>query len=727
MDTEQAWWARSSILKTGRHLDLVAQSLAGLDSQQAWDMRDDLERAGTGKAAIAEGLIGVEDSQAWMEREDLENDGSRNHFIMVAMVLKNQKLRHEKSWSSEAEESLMDGVQQELLDELNLIHRPTLDGIKSYFWTRQDSLGLEKSPTRAMAARLSQAIQDVPEAFLKTIAAKRDRNPEMLAQRLFEKIYPDTVKPKNIGLTTRIASFFGFGERPSLPGIDSVLTSEATTTLEGAGESLDKDTRTAVEFRNQVPGLLAQNVYGSYDKQSGTWHAAEFPLADTLGEPTRQTTGTITGVKNVLYARLPKPLSAKVLPERVKGVMTNGTEVPLEVRTDHLGLAMVVNDKGADKILYSIEYETAPLPMRDLSAKEYSGFAKRFESSHGKIMREALPDLPEEIIGHIQTTEFKSLTPKEQVEDIENFVREVGYYDTNNQETLAAKQGKKLEDKFFLAEARILELRANGTPGLENKKIAGVCADYASITSALLRKAGFLSGVVTGLNAEGKEAKMRDAHATAYVVWPTQSNENHIVIVDGTPASSLPEFAFATGPTIAEREHTAQVEATEAVAKAKTELAQITEILNTKDDQAIKKLSNGKLERALNTILHHEVTDLHTDVLKEMLNVYWYGGLNKMEGIQSDLELRKTMEDVLDARRVALAGRGKTTGGAGTELFEAVQDFIRKYKKAEGVKDSGPALDTLDRIGGIAIQALQPTEQQALDVIITYLRAKKVG
>ena len=109
-----------------------------------------------------------------------------------------------------------------------------------------------------------------------------------------------------------------------------------------------------------------------------------------------------------------------------------------------------------------------------------------------------------------------------------------------------------------------------------------------------------------------------------------------------------------------------------------------------------------------------------------MLNVYWYGGLKRMEGIQSDLELRKTMEAILDTRRLARQ-RITTKTEAGTELFEAMQDFIRKYKKSEGISDSNQALDALEHIGDIAKDSLQPTERQALDVIVTYLRAKKVG
>jgi hypothetical protein len=773
VNSENTWTGREVSIVLGVSNRARLASVTGLDDERAWKLRRDGQN-NKNYVAVAESLMGLYSGSAINTRLELVNvaqklEPQKRKELLNSLALSMSGFRdHPRHKSTDFQDYFLTRLRKEgvdeailvrgknekplaaykrllreshekhigfenleigvLLDNLNLIHHPTLAGINHYLAYYSSEKEENKLSPKALK-RLSQTIQDAPQAFLKTIAAKRDRNPEMLAQILFEKIYPDTVKAKKeVGLTTQIASFFGFKERPTLPDHESFLAPRGTDSLDGGGETINKDLRKVVEFRNEVPGLLVDSIYGGYNKESGMWQTAEFPLADTLGDPTRQTTGKIEGVKKLTLVRLPKPLSAKVVTERVKGVLPNGTEVPLEVRTDHLGMATVVNDKGADQILYSIEYDIAPTPMRDVSAKEYQNYLKRFETAHGKTLREQLPDLPEDVVSHIQTPEFRAFTPKEQVIEIERYVRAIGYYDTKNEETVPAKQGKTLGDKFFLAEMRAEELRSNGQPGLEGKRFAGVCADYAGITCALLRKAGFPSGVVGGLIIEGKQALMRDSHFTSYVVWPTQAQENQIVIVDGTPSSVQPEFAYAAGPTIEEREQTAHKEAEQAVNQAKTELKEISEVLKSKDAQAIKKLSNGKLERALNTILHHEVTDSHTDILKEMLNVYWYGGLKRMEGIQSDLELRKTMEAILDTRRLT-RGKEMTTKKteAGTELFEAMQDFIRKYKKSEGTGDSNQALDALEHIGDIAKASLQPTERQALDVIVTYLRAKKVG
>ena len=223
----------------------------------------------------------------------------------------------------------------------------------------------------------------------------------------------------------------------------------------------------------------------------------------------------------------------------------------------------------------------------------------------------------------------------------------------------------------------------------------------------------------SSVSNRGKQALMRDSHPPLTSCGRRKPRKTKSS--SWTAPSSAAEFATRR-PTI-EREQDAHKEAEQAVEKAKAELERSAKS-KIQDTQAIKKLSNGKLN-ALNTIPPRG-HGLHTDILKEMLNVYWYGGLKRMEGIQSDLELRKTMEAILDTRRLARQ-RITTKTEAGTELFEAMQDFIRKYKKSEGISDSNQALDALEHIGDIAKDSLQPTERQALDVIVTYLRAKKVG
>ncbi len=53
---------------------------------------------------------------------------------------------------------------------------------------------------------------------------------------------------------------------------------------------------------------------------------------------------------------------------------------------------------------------------------------------------------------------------------------------------------------------------------LQNKMYTGVCADFAVLAAAILRRAGFVSGVLSGFRPDGKSAKVSNAHGTAFVV-----------------------------------------------------------------------------------------------------------------------------------------------------------------------------------------------------------------
>ncbi|HBB03665.1 TPA: hypothetical protein DCZ39_02035 [Patescibacteria group bacterium] len=91
---------------------------------------------------------------------------------------------------------------------------------------------------------------------------------------------------------------------------------------------------------------------------------------------------------------------------------------------------------------------------------------------------------------------IKNDAPKQQLIKIEQYVRTHSYYDMKNKEVVALKNGKSINEKMYICKQRIDELKDKNSEldvQLEDKKRAGVCADFATITIALLRKAGFLS------------------------------------------------------------------------------------------------------------------------------------------------------------------------------------------------------------------------------------------
>jgi transglutaminase-like putative cysteine protease len=96
---------------------------------------------------------------------------------------------------------------------------------------------------------------------------------------------------------------------------------------------------------------------------------------------------------------------------------------------------------------------------------------------------------------------IKNDTPKQQLIKIEQYVRKHSFYDKNNNDVANLKAKKSIDEKMYVCKKRIDELKEKKieiSSELEDKKRAGVCADFATITIAMLRQAGFLSGVISG-------------------------------------------------------------------------------------------------------------------------------------------------------------------------------------------------------------------------------------
>ena len=135
-------------------------------------------------------------------------------------------------------------------------------------------------------------------------------------------------------------------------------------------------------------------------------------------------------------------------------------------------------------------------------------------------------------------------------------------------------------------EGRMDELKEKD-PKLAHKLYAGICTDFATLTTALLRKAGFVSGISTGFVPEAGSTSIKTdrAHAVSYVLWPSSKAVNgkpDMIIVDGTPSNITPK--------IVEQEKKAAEVHKELSVDAEKELAQLEHILKTMDAESIKKL-----------------------------------------------------------------------------------------------------------------------------------------
>ncbi|MEK7116309.1 MAG: transglutaminase-like domain-containing protein, partial [Patescibacteria group bacterium] len=430
------------------------------------------------------------------------------------------------------------------------------------------------------------------QAFLETNPAVSDRAPERLAERLLQHMVPSVARAKRPTIWNRLRGAFGRAELPRTQ--DTIADRPSFELMGGGGENL-ADIRRVIETREDMDELLAQGIYGRYDADTRRWEKVYFPVRRESPDPAREVTFTLVDVAGAGRVSLMLPLDARLITERVRGLTKQNREIPIEPSVNSIGEATVLVPPEAVRILYSIERPLVPEPMHDPTAREFERFVRDFEWAYGKDMTARLASLPHDVEAELKRPEFTSLTPKEKVLRIEELARRVCWYDVNNQEVSGEKVGKPPEDQIAICEERLEELRTGKDPSaFAGKKFAGVCADFALITCALLRKAGLPAGILTGFHIKGKAAEMKDAHATAFVPWPDGRGGIRIVPVDGTPSSDATIAANVARPSLIEIEAQAAEIVTKEVKEAESVIAELLKSTKAHDVASIRKLTNSK-------------------------------------------------------------------------------------------------------------------------------------
>lgn len=634
----------------------------------------------------------------------------------------------------------IDWVSDKRLTLLNAVHHPTKESIQNYHSLNQGNLEGEdelKKKKRGLlgksvkvAQMFTKAIQEIPEAFINTMAAKMDKAPGVMADRLLSRMFPQTWADEHEVVRSLGKNPFSFGSEQS--DVRDALRPHGSTGLEGGGLENMLDPRVVLESREPLDKLVVTGIYGACDPNNGQWTKIHFPVTPAIAEPVAEITLTVPNTKGMKSCILPSPMDTRIIPERVKAIR-KGKEESIEASVDAVGQASIENiQKSADKIVYSIQvgaYE----PLTEVSDKQYSRYKEMFERTHGQDLEVKLPGLPDEIEAELASPRFKDLAPKDKLIAIEKLVRSLGFYDFDNQTTKESKRSRPVADKMALMCLRVDDLLAQSpemAQNLRGKEFAGVCADFALITCAALRKAGFLAGVMEGFKPSGKRIRMKDSHAVAFAVWPNETGGNRLVEVDGTPGGADPRLADITQPTLEQKEATAKVQTREVVQKAEKDLQKILDVIESKDVEAIRQLENGSLERSLNALLRYKVKRHHVAKIEELLNVFWYGGLSrKMEKNEPAdmLEIRKTIEEYLTSAKVAGQESKEKIEADGTRLFNTISEFVQRFMKSQKTKDPKQALELMDRVLDMARPSLEKTEEQAMAAVITYLKAKKVG
>lgn len=757
LDSARAWQLRDDYMNSHKFIedvgfvkmdevDVIIQSLAGLDDERAWQMRNNvirltqhLDKSKQVKRRIAEYCTGLNSAQAWKLRDEIIDDDGRSlaksfaHTEYTWLLL---KFRDKKEESKELTEE-----EQKQLELINLLRHPTLEGIYQEFGgiksEIEEKLAKKKglrdlfSSSPVVSSILSKLIKTDPKLFIETMAAKRDRAlTNVFAEKIAQKIFPEIKKVREQDTWRGFSGYAGLGggspERGKSQTQDLLRPNSDFQLMGGGFEGLNND-REIMEFRDTVEGLVATDIYGHYNPNSKRWEKSKISIDAPLTEPIIETTATIPNIKNLNQVSLPKPLEAMIIPERVKGFDVNGQEYDLKIEVSSSGESKVVDKpKEVEKIVYSLSISSVPAPMEDLSVRDYQSYKKQLEVVSGRDLTTEISGLPEDL--ELELIDIiKGKNPKEQVETIERFVRNLGYYDQHNEEVNRLKADKPLEEQLYIMEQRLEELKQKNPDSNEydGKRFAGVCADFAQVTTILLRRAGFASGVVSGFGGVGKKVSMKNAHATSFVLWPDKEGYNRVISIDGTPDG----VEGISLPSLVEREAEVAGKEKELSNVATREIQKIIENLNSLDVETVRKMSNGELERTLNSILKYQVKESQLAIIEKLFDFYWYTPIHKLD-LDNRYQRSEAILELVGAverQRKRLANQPeKDTIPAGNKLMQVMQDFLRRFEVAGVSENKYAAIDLMERIVDLVKNDLSEVEQKAAFATIAYLKAKNI-
>ncbi|MFH1667626.1 MAG: hypothetical protein ABH884_01210, partial [Candidatus Komeilibacteria bacterium] len=554
LDSPQAWAMREQFINEGVDKGFIARGLAGLDSPQAWAMREQFINEGVDKGWIALGLAGLDSPQAWAMREQFINEGVDKDWI--ALGVNGDYTTFVWRLNRKKEESNLPLKLQKKLDLLNLVNKPTLEGINKRFDQEdQEDISVEEKIKRGLsnsqrfAGQVSDLLKQAPQNFLDTMSGKRDRLTAVLVKRTISKTFPEIIR-KSERLTWRdFPGYFGLNSNHLNREANGVNQPQDFLNPRQNMESIGGDPRSAedarreiMQLRDNIGELIVTGLYGKYNKDNNSWEKSFFAHQPTIMEPAKETTITLPEVSGLRQANLPKPINSRIIKERIKGIDNSGQEIVLESNTNSLGEVVAEIPKNIKKIVYSLEYNQAPKIMRQLTEHEYRNYHRQFKSEFGDEMNQEMCHLPEEIEVFINS--IAELEPKEKVKAIESFVREYSYYDFDNKDVIPLKRGKGLEELLMIMETRMAELKQihpELSDKLSKKRFAGVCHDFNMLVTAMLRQAGLTAGFAQGFMAHDKSVRLNSAHGTAFVVWPDELNKNAVFTVDGTPGGVTAE------------------------------------------------------------------------------------------------------------------------------------------------------------------------------------------
>jgi hypothetical protein len=570
------------------------------------------------------------------------------------------------------------------------------------------------------------------EAYLKHNPAIPVENPDRLAQWVMDEIIlkgmPEgdkTVRDAQpeADSDSVITDFSPESEaeagisRPSHP-----LESRASAALEGGDL---RDGREVLLLDSAPMPLMVTGLYGKYDAKAREWEKINFPVESELTYTRSEHKVILNNVPGGGVITLAKPLGAQIVPNSVVGKRSDGSQIELEAQIDASGQATVRVPEDLTTLEYYFSMAHKVPPAEDVSAVDFERFRHRFTHAHGEEMTRSIDGLPQDFA--LFAHEIEHLSPLEKLNAVKRFIKKIGYYDKLNHEVLAAKSGASPADRAYIMKTRMRELK-KGDSALAKaslKLYAGVCADFAGLTAALLRKAGFIAGVATGYAVEDKTVRMKDSHAVAYVLWPGE-NGPHVILVDATPNGSVEDvFPAESGKdagaigTSDEKKPDKQEEDEVAVVQ------KVREALSLTLDP--KSLGRTRLTMA------------HVGMIEELLTFYWYSPAHKWDPSvpeqKQDLDnwFKRIIADHREKNRKlqppsGVAGKvrhwargfGKESRAearsATEKLITLVRTFLERFAGEKGSPEQAFAI--LERVFQAAFPGLTSAERKVLEKLL---------
>ncbi|MFZ5392027.1 MAG: transglutaminase-like domain-containing protein [Patescibacteria group bacterium] len=632
------------------------------------------------------------------------------------------------------------------------------DSVLREIWQKWDPEKDYRSHSKNFADKITKMVRTSPELFLDYFRAKKDRNVEKLAREMVdfvfkeyeEKIENEPAKKdhwvkglaKNIistllGEKTReqIGSWWQKNSKKSLnkPNLADFFQDSDNIKILGGDPEEKGPGLEVMKFGREYKGFIYDQILGKCDNGKN-WSKIDFPATFLLTEPTKETTVTINVDKKWDKIILPKPVQSAIISSRIKGITSKGKEISLEKSgtTNKFGQRTVIFNPKDNIAQLRYSWKENQFETKMLEIEEYDSFRNKFiwETKISDLTSDIAPKMDENFGEILEKIEL--LSPKGKVEAIEEFVKKIGYYDMKNAETLEDKNDITLDERLILMKSRMDSLKKNPKMAgkLEKKFVAGVCADYALLTVALLRKAGFMAGYASGFDVNGKVATSKEAHAKAFVLWPDKDGNATLQLVDGTPGGIDEKQqneidGFLNIETIEKKE---KITEQKKERKIKTVKERVQELMSLRVED-IAKIDNGELEKILNDYLALVTKKSHFKIVERVLNTYWYTGSERKDMSNQDIkrkiqfllleEFGKEYNSILEKDKKVASGK---------EMFEMVETFIDKFKKQDKDLATSQALENIRIIiETVPKGLLSRPERVAMEIIVKYLEAKKMS